>query len=66
MENSYSITILMKTLQNSWPGKENNSDLLVYGEEFYDGVLQGAKTIKKWKSEVLSDWTKRWGWLKFN
>ena len=61
-------------VDNSWPGKENNSDYQLgnnwytdkSGEEFYDGVLQGAKTIKKWKSEVLSDWIKRWGWLKSN
>lgn len=61
-------------IDNSWPGKESNSDYQLgnnwytdkSGEEFYDGVLQGAKTIKKWKSEVLSDWSKRWGWLKFN
>ena len=52
--------------------KENNSDYQLgnnwytdkSGEEFYDGVLQGAKT-KKVETEVLSDWTKD-GLKKFN
>ena len=48
-------------VDKSWPGNENNSDYQLgnnwytdkSGEEFYDGVLQGAKTIKKWKSSIV-------------
>lgn len=59
-------------VENSWPGEEHKTDYSLGNnwysdrpeEELYDGKLQGAKTIKKWRTEVLSDWEKRWNWLK--
>lgn len=57
---------------NSWPGKPHDSDYKL-GENWYsdktdpalyDGKLQGGKTIQKWTADVLSDWAKRWSWLK--
>lgn len=59
-------------VSNLWPGKPNETDYLL-GENWYsdssdpglyDGRLQGGKTILKWRNEVLSDWAKRWDWLK--
>lgn len=59
-------------VSNLWPGKPNETDYLL-GENWYsdssdpglyDGRLQGGKTILKWRNEVLSDWAKRWNWLK--
>ena len=59
-------------VENSWPGEEHKTDYSLGNnwysdrpeQELYDGKLQGAKTIKKWRTEVLSDWEKRWNWLK--
>jgi hypothetical protein len=32
--------------------------------ELFDGKWQGAKTILKWRNEVMLDWAKRWDWLR--
>lgn len=59
-------------VKNSWPGKEHETDYILGNNwytdksdpKLYDGKLQGAKTIKKWRDDVLMDWKKRWGDLK--
>lgn len=59
-------------VSNRWPGKPNDTDYLLgpnwYSDssdpERYDGKLQGGKTILKWRNEVLTDWAKRWEWLR--
>lgn len=32
--------------------------------ELFDGVWQGSLTVGKWRKDVLTDWAKRWSWLK--
>lgn len=57
---------------NLWPGTPNSTDYLVGPNwfsdktsiEFYDGKIQGGKTISKWQPAVLKDWAIRWSWLK--
>lgn len=59
-------------VSNRWPGKPNDTDYLLgpnwYSDSSdpkrYDGKLQGGKTILKWRNEVLTDWAKRWEWLR--
>ena len=59
-------------VSNRWPGKPNETDYLLgsnwYSDssdpELYDGRLQGGKTILQWRNEVLTDWAKRWEWLR--
>ena len=59
-------------VSNRWPGKPNDTDYLLgpnwYSDssdpDRYDGKLQGGKTILKWRNEVLTDWAKRWEWLR--
>ena len=59
-------------VDNHWPGKKHESDYLLgnnwYSDksdkEFYDGKLQGGKTIQKWRTNVLMDWAERWNWLR--
>ena len=55
-----------------WPGKPNKDDYKLgknwYGDlpnpvYFLDGQ-QGAKTLSKHRKAYLSDWAKRWEWLK--
>ena len=56
---------------NSWPGKRHATDYQLGANWFtdkadlslYDGKIQGGKTILKWRSDILSDWAKRWSWL---
>ena len=55
-----------------WPGKPNKDDFRVgknwYGDlpdpDFFLEEQQGAKTISKYRKEYLTDWAKRWEWLK--
>ena len=59
-------------VDNLWPGKEHSTDYLLGGnwytdrsdKDFYDGKIQGGKTIQKWRDAILMDWAKRWNWLK--
>lgn len=59
---------------NSWPGKPHATDYPVgpnwfsdrSDPTFYDGKIQGGKTISRWRNEVLNDWAKRWKWLSSN
>lgn len=55
-----------------WPGKPSSEDYLL-GSNWYGDVTdpklfieeqQGAKTISKFREAFLSDWAKRWAWLK--
>lgn len=58
-------------VNNVWPGSYHSSDYKLgpnwYTDrsdpELYDKKWQGAKTILKWRSDVLLDWAKRWEWL---
>lgn len=55
-----------------WPSKPNKDDYKVgknwFGDlpnfEYFLEGQQGARTISKYRSEYLSDWAKRWNWLK--
>jgi hypothetical protein len=59
---------------NSWPGKPHATDYPLgpnwfsdrSDPSFYDGKIQGGKTISRWRNEVLNDWAKRWKWLSSN
>lgn len=61
-------------VDNLWPGKRHTTDYRLGANWYtdhsapnlYDGKIQGGKTILKWKSYILADWAKRWGWLKEN
>jgi hypothetical protein len=58
-------------VDNNWPGKNRTTDYLLglnwYTDRgdtaLFDGVLQGAKTISKWRNEILIDWAKHWSYL---
>lgn len=58
-------------VDNSWPGKKRSTDYPLgpnwytdrSAEEYFEGKLQGGKTISKWRNEVLLDWAKRWAWF---
>ena len=59
-------------VDNLWPGKSHTTDYKLGANwytdkadpQLYDGKIQGGQTILKWKESVLSDWAKRWKWLK--
>jgi hypothetical protein len=59
-------------VDNKWPGKPRQTDYPLgpnwytdrSNPELYDGKIQGGITVKKWRSDVLADWAKRWAWLK--
>lgn len=55
-----------------WPGKPGPDDYKL-GKQWYSdrpepslflGQQQGARTISKYRAAFLSDWAKRWDWLK--
>lgn len=55
------------TVENKWPGRESADDYIV-GDNWYsdkaDPILfmknhQGARTVLKWRDEVMKDWGKR-------
>lgn len=58
-------------VDNLWPGKAKKTDYRLGANWFtdrsdpqlYDGKIQGGITVKKWRTEVLQDWGKRWKWL---
>lgn len=57
---------------NQWPGKPGPDDYKLgpnwYSDksspEFYDGKIQGGRTVSKWRNEALLDWARRWSWLR--
>ncbi len=58
-------------VKNVWPGYPGSSSYALGNHWFTDrgaadlfvGEWQGAKTVSKWRDEVLEDWAKRWKWL---
>lgn len=58
-------------VKNTWPGPHNTTDYSLgntwYTDKSDPGLFvnqwQGARTIMRWRSAVLSDWAKRWSWL---
>ena len=59
-------------VDNLWPGKSNATDYKLGANwytdktdpQLYDGNIQGGKTVSKWRNVALSDWAKRWEWLR--
>lgn len=59
-------------VDNFWPGKRRPTDYPLGPDwytdkadpELYDGRIQGGKTVSKWRHDALSDWARRWEWLK--
>lgn len=57
---------------NLWPGKRHATDYKLgrhwYTDKsaaaYYDGKIQGGKTVSKWRNKVLLDWAKRLAWLR--
>ena len=58
-------------VDNIWPGKNRLTNYTL-GSNWYtdvadpkefDGIWQGANTIKKWRKDPLLDWARRWSWL---
>ena len=55
-----------------WPGKANPDDYILGSNWYSDRPephlfiedQQGAKTVSKYREAFLSDWAKRWEWLK--
>jgi len=60
------------TIENKWPGKTRETDYKVGNnwftdksdEDLFEKNIQGYKTVSKWRVEVMTDWAKRWSWLK--
>lgn len=60
------------TIENVWPGKTNKTDFKLGNnwftdksdEDLFDKNLHGFKTVSKWRIDVMTDWAKRWSWLK--
>ena len=55
-----------------WPGKPTEGSYPL-GDNWYtdkdepvlfEGKWQGAKTVEKWRNDVLADWSNRWAWLR--
>ncbi|CAM4408061.1 protein of unknown function [Pedobacter westerhofensis] len=62
----------MFVVDNIWPGKARATNYRL-GKNWYtdrkdpqlfDGIWQGGETVRKWRSEVLLDWAKRWEYLR--
>ena len=55
-----------------WPGKNFVDDYPLgihwyidrNDRSLYEDKWQGAKTQRKWRTEILEDWAKRWRWLR--
>lgn len=58
-------------VNNTWPGHKDIDDYNLgttwytdkTSPDLFDGRQQGAKTVLKWRNQVLVDWAKRWKWL---
>ncbi|MBN8824545.1 MULTISPECIES: nucleoside hydrolase-like domain-containing protein [unclassified Spirosoma] len=58
-------------VNNIWPGKQDADDFRLGPNWFtdrkdpalFDGRQQGAKTVLKWRRDILLDWARRWKWL---
>ncbi len=59
-------------VKGHWPGKNRQSDYILGGhwytdkkdQELFINQWQGAETVQKWRKTVLTDWAKRWEWLR--
>ncbi|MET1056715.1 MAG: nucleoside hydrolase-like domain-containing protein [Pedobacter sp.] len=59
-------------VDNIWPGKARVTNYRLgknwYTDrrdpELFDGIYQGGETVRKWRSNILLDWAKRWEWLR--
>jgi len=59
-------------VDNIWPGKPRATDYKLGNNWFtdkpdadlFDGMIQGGKTILKWRAAIFRDWAKRWAWLR--
>ena len=57
---------------NLWPGERHSTDYQLgknwytdrSDKELYDGMIQGGKTVSKWREAILQDWANRWSWLR--
>jgi hypothetical protein len=59
-------------VDNIWPGNSRPTNYQL-GDNWYtdktdpllfDGIWQGGETVRKWRTDVLLDWAKRWDWLR--
>ncbi|MBQ8673031.1 MAG: DUF1593 domain-containing protein [Bacteroides sp.] len=59
-------------ISSVWPGKETSEGYALgcqwhtdRGDTLlYEGKWQGAKSVSRWREEVLDDWARRWEYLK--
>ena len=59
-------------ITNEWPGIPHSDDYIVGDKwftdkkdnELFEDKWQGAGAIRKWREEILEDWTQRWKCLK--
>jgi hypothetical protein len=60
------------TVENVWPGRTRPTDYRLGDNWFtdksdkdsFDKNLHGFKTVAKWRIDAMTDWGKRWSWLK--
>jgi len=60
------------TVENVWPGRTRPTDYRLgdnwftdkSDEDSFDKNLHGFKTVAKWRIDAMTDWGKRWSWLK--
>ncbi|NDW13629.1 DUF1593 domain-containing protein [Bacteroides sp. 214] len=60
------------TIENVWPGRTRATDYKLgrnwftdkSDEDLFDKNLHGFKTVSKWRIDAMTDWGKRWSWLK--
>lgn len=60
------------TIENTWPSKTRKTDYKLGNYWFTDrddndlmeNKLHGSKTVSKWRIDAMTDWGKRWSWLK--
>lgn len=59
-------------VENLWPGPQTEAGYVLgdhwysdlQHEQYYEGRIQGGKSISQWRSKALEDWAKRWQWLR--
>ena len=60
------------TINNEWPGIKRDTDYRLgenwytdrSDEDLFERNYHGYKSVSKWRIDVMSDWAKRWSWLK--
>lgn len=61
------------TIENVWTGKIRETDYKLGNnwftdrddENLFQKNLHGFKTVSKWRIDAMTDWAKRWSWLKY-